>query len=741
MLLNLNQISLSRKGMILVLVPVASSLLFMGILTFLLIEAELEAERETRAKEALAAGERCVQTLFHAMSALGGYGLTRHQSFYDRYKKLTSMLPSQLVEAKRLAYSQHQIDALNNLESTQKRLVAMGQNAAQAISSDDPNNLPQLMAMRSELKMLLTDYVSDGMKYLDEERAKVASPPASAKMWRNGVKQFLVIGLFANVLVSFLMARFFTRTIVKRLSVMNDNVMRLSLKKQLNPQVEGTDEIATLDGSFHRMAVLLAEAERKERSIIENAVDVICSVDTGFRFNTVSPAAEKVWGYHPDELVGSRLFDLVPDEDREGTVAALKAAAVTTSDQSFESRIIKKNGEKMNVLWSAHWSQAEQALFCVAHDFTERKKAEEAQRASEERIRRVIESMPVGILIADEHGYIELTNYSLENMFGTRYDDLIGQHLNTLFLKSSAQTPAQFMDQMVSRAMEKSVPLEARRSDGTTFPVEVSLNEITVREGKRLLTTILDVTERHEIERLKQEFVAMVSHDLKTPLSSVQGILGLIAARAFGDLSDRGMQLVGTAEVQVERLIKLISDLLLVEKLEAGKFDLSCEELQIEDIVQQALDTVRSQAESRGVELSLEIENTRVEADALRMVQVLVNLLSNAIKFSPPNGKVTVSSGVEEEWVVVRVSDQGRGVPEKARSRIFDRFKQVEDSDSREKGGTGLGLAICKQIIESHGGKIGVESEEGKGSTFWIRIPKTQQAVVSAAPSASELSD
>lgn len=492
MLVNLNNLNLSRKGMILVLVPLVSSFVFIAVLTFLLVEAEREGERQARQKEALAAGERVVQTMFQAMSAMGGYGLTRHRAFHERFKEMAQRMPVELAEAKRLAATPQQHEALSRLETTQKRLITMGENAADAIASENPGSLPAVLEMRAELKMLLTDYVSEGLKFIDLERLRVAREPDSAKMWRNYVKTFLVFGLVANVLLSLWLAGFFTRTISGRLEVMNDNVRRLADKESLNAIVEGNDEIAALDSSFHDMAEKLTEAERH----------------------------------------------------------------------------------------------------------------------------------------------------------------------------------------------------------------------------------------RLEVERMKQEFLAMVSHDLSTPLSSVQGILGLVSAKAYGELSDRGHQLVKMAEVQVDRLNRLVSDLLLIEKIESGTFDLNREQIDFAAVASTAVSAVETQAAAKKISIDTVIGSSRFEADEFRLVQVLVNLLANAIKFSPEGGTITVTSEDLDDFVEVRVVDEGRGVPPESREDIFNKFRQVEPDDARQKGGTGLGLAICKQIIETHGGAIGVSCENGRGSTFWFRIPR-----------------
>jgi signal transduction histidine kinase len=251
---------------------------------------------------------------------------------------------------------------------------------------------------------------------------------------------------------------------------------------------------------------------------------------------------------------------------------------------------------------------------------------------------------------------------------------------------------------------------------------EIAHVDKVFREMAAALRTARD--KERAIERLKQEFAAMISHDLRTPLTSIQLFLSMLSKGMLGDVNEKIKDKAGVADRNATRLIGLINDLLDLEKMEAGQLPLARANADACAVVNHSLESVRAFSEKHQVHLAFENAGSiHVFADEGRVIQVLVNLLSNAIKFSPSGGTVSVSVSSIGTSAKFAVADQGRGVPPELQGAIFDRFKQVDDTDSTEKKGTGLGLAICKAIVEQHGGTIAVDSVEGSGSTFWFTLP------------------
>jgi PAS domain S-box-containing protein len=263
------------------------------------------------------------------------------------------------------------------------------------------------------------------------------------------------------------------------------------------------------------------------------------------------------------------------------------------------------------------------------------------------------------------------------------------------------------------------------RPDGTSLPVEYSSQPMLDENGEQVggIVIFRDVTERRAVERLKSEFVSTVSHELRTPLTSIRGALGLLGSGLLGTIDDKGKRMLEIAVSNTDRLVRLINDILDIERIGSGKSELSHRHVDAHAVMVQALEGVLSMAEEAGVRLAIERASGDLWGDTDRIVQTLTNLLGNAIKFSPRDTTVTVSGTANDSEFVFCVSDQGRGIPDEKLETIFERFSQVDASDSRDKGGSGLGLAICQSIVRAHGGRIWAEKNDPVGSRFRFTIP------------------
>jgi PAS domain S-box-containing protein len=271
------------------------------------------------------------------------------------------------------------------------------------------------------------------------------------------------------------------------------------------------------------------------------------------------------------------------------------------------------------------------------------------------------------------------------------------------------------------------------RGDGTSFPVEYSSTPMLDETGDHIGAVVVfrDVTERRAIEKLKSEFVSTVSHELRTPLTSIRGALGLLSSGLLGPIAEKGQRMLEIAVANTDRLVRLINDILDIERIESGKVELTRGLVDAQTVVDQAREGLQSIADQERVRIVVEPFTGTLWGDSDRVIQTLTNLIGNAIKFSPPNTTVTLSGTAGATEFTFCVTDQGRGVPEDKLSLIFQRFSQVDASDSRTKGGSGLGLAICQSIVTAHGGRIWAEKNEPAGTRVQFTIPLAIRASVS----------
>ncbi|MEZ5508035.1 MAG: PAS domain S-box protein [Gammaproteobacteria bacterium] len=357
----------------------------------------------------------------------------------------------------------------------------------------------------------------------------------------------------------------------------------------------------------------------------------------------------------------------------------------------------------------------------------ERSHSDRAMERSEARLRGLFELSPIGIALnAYETGLFIESNPALLKLTGYQADELKLLSLRDL-------TPAQFaaQEQQQRKQLEETgqygpYEKELLLKNGTCCPV--LLNGVVVYDinGRKLIWSIIeDISERKRIDRMKNEFISTISHELRTPLTAISGALGLVAGGVAGTLPDAAQHMISIAHKNSQRLGFMINDLLDMEKLIAGKMQFDMRKHLLESLLEQALQTNQPYADQFKVQLVLlpMAERWVVNVDAQRFAQVMANLLSNAAKFSPEASRVEVSATCSDDLIRINVRDYGPGIPQAFRERIFQKFAQADGSDSRQKGGTGLGLAITRELIEHMKGRVGFDSVEGQGTTFWLELP------------------
>jgi len=352
------------------------------------------------------------------------------------------------------------------------------------------------------------------------------------------------------------------------------------------------------------------------------------------------------------------------------------------------------------------------------------------------------------ILILDPTGQVVEANQAAVQAYGYPHDELLTKSLRDL---RAPETLAELDEQLI-QAEAGGVLLETMHltRDGTPFPVEISAQGMDL-EGRRVLVSIIrDISERRrmeallrdqnarlrELDRLKGDFINAASHELRTPLTSIKGYAEFLEDEVGGPLNDDQQAFVFQIQEGAKRLQRIIDDMLDFARLEAGTFKLVLQEADLLALVEQEVSSMAPQVAEAKVTLALHLAAApiAVRMDPRRFGQVLLNLLSNAIKFTPAGGTITVSVTTCDGHVRLSVEDTGIGIAPEHVSRLFEKFYQVDPSTTRQHGGAGLGLAISKALIEAHEGEIGVESEVGRGSTFWITLPLAARPAIAPMP-------
>jgi PAS domain S-box-containing protein len=493
----------------------------------------------------------------------------------------------------------------------------------------------------------------------------------------------------------------------------------------------------------------LRESEERFRILFEHSPDALLLIDP---HSTRAPSeiidcnevACRMNGYSREELIGQPIGILNLTKGDEEERAAYLERLRREGGMKYEVHHRRKDGSvfPIEVSTSLITLAGRELILGIDRDITERKRAEESLRESKEQSRLIIETAADALVGMDDRGFIIAWNRQAEIAFGWPRSEAIGRKMSETIIppqyrEAHTKGLERFLATGEGPVLHKRIEITALHRDGRQFPVELTVWPVKMGESYAFNAFVRDITERKEVDRLKSEFVSVVSHELRTPLTSIVGSLGLISGGVAGELPAQAKTLIDIAHKNSERLVRLINDILDVEKIESGKMVFNIKPMELMPLIEQSVEANKGYGERYKVRFVLKdaLPGVKVAADSDRLIQVVTNLLSNAAKFSPPGGTVDVSVSQHKGSIRVSVTDHGPGIPEEFRSRIFQKFAQADSSDSRQKGGTGLGLSICKAIVEKLGGKIGFETEMGVGTTFYFDLSGWHEEGVRVSPS------
>jgi len=539
--------------------------------------------------------------------------------------------------------------------------------------------------------------------------------------------------------------------------------------------------IATgIDVTVQREAeATLRESESRYRQLVENSLGMVSTHDLDGRLLSVNAHGAHSLGYTREQVVGHRMDEYVCEQFRPNFDLYLSHIRIHHEAQGL-AHLQHVNGEVHVVAFRNRLIEAparEPYVLGFGIDITEQVRAEEKLRALMRQSNSVLESVGDGIYGTDLEGNVTVINAAALQMLGYKAEEVLGRNMHALVhhtradgsLYPASESPVQNTIHCLDTVRIFNEVFW--RKDGTSFPVEyvacpqivmeyepkqpvepqiqaeIPFDSIGDPDGEAtpefaeeaapavpdarpvgkavgVVVAFTDTTERRALDRMKDEFISTVSHELRTPLTSLRAALGLIAGGTLDARPKKFQQMLEIASENTDRLVRLVNDILEMERIGSGKSELHSTLCSTDDLFRCAIGLQQADADKARIRLVCTAHGVNVWADPDRILQTLTNLISNAIKFSPPDTEIRLSARrIDTTEAVIQVRDQGRGIPRDKLDTIFERFHQVDASDSRTMGGTGLGLAICRSILTQHGGRIWATSPLGKGSIFHFTLP------------------
>jgi PAS domain S-box len=597
MAFGIRKLSLPHKVLFLILVPMIFQVACFSKLLTELNQLESSLDEESQALDTLLESSEIANDLVTAsIAAL----LSRHwkdKSFLAESAVNLINIQNKLSRLKRRnSASKRQLVSLNMFEECLDHM-----NRAVEQAEMNPKGINDVVFI-DEVRKLIFKLTKDKDRMITQYGAIRQETQRRKEQQRDDMRTLLIVVTWGNVIVAGSVAVFFTFTMAGKFQRIMKDIYMFSAGKELLEPLTGNDDLARIDQVVHQLSHELESARKRERSLLDNSAEVICSLDEGLRIMEINPAVERRLGYEQSEVLYANMQSFVHPDDRDSTYAYLEQCKTSGTELTFECRMKRNNGRYIDSEWTTQWGESN--FSCV----------------------------------------------------------------------------------------------------------------------------ILDISERKEAERLKQEVIAMVSHDLRSPLTSIGLLLEMMLQGAAGELNERGVRLTEHAQQSVGSLIRMINDLLDVERYESGSLSLEYTRILAEDLIATAVQTLTPEAEHKGIKLVSSSDDLKLELDADRINRVLVNLLGNAVKFAPSDSVIEVRCTLLKQdgkppQAAFSIQDQGPGIPADKLEAVFEKFQQADRGLEGEKKGSGLGLAICRAIVEAHRGEIGVISTEGDGATFWFHVP------------------
>ena len=447
-----------------------------------------------------------------------------------------------------------------------------------------------------------------------------------------------------------------------------------------------------------------------------------------------SEQIEPMFGFARGEFGATyeAFLDCIHPDDRRYVEDSVNAAVEKNKDYDIEHRIVWPDG-------TVHWVSEKGEVFRdgngkgirmlgIVQDITERKYAEQALRESEANYRTLVEFSPDGVLSVDSDVRIIDCNVGVCQLLGYSREELTGKDIRELLPNPVPEDPMPYRKQLIEDGLIET-EVELVRNDGQTLPVWAKVVGVRDQKGdlSQALVYIRDIAQRKKLDQLKDEFIGLVSHELRSPLTVVIGAVNTALTERERLSPEETHQLLQDAASEAESLSHLLGNLLELSRVQADRLLLYVEPINVGNIIQTVVEKIKQYHPRHRFAIDLPKRIPQVPADQLRVERILYNLLENAAKYSPPDSEIRIHAKEDKEYLAIGVTDQGKGIPAQDQAKIFGPFQRLEYSASTGVKGIGLGLLVCRRLVEAHGGRIWMESKPGQGTTFFFALPLEQK--------------
>lgn len=481
---------------------------------------------------------------------------------------------------------------------------------------------------------------------------------------------------------------------------------------------DGLRVIVTDISSRKRAEEILRESEEKYRLLVETSNEGILVGGTDGKILWANQKFAEMLGYRLDDIIGKEGLDFMP-KDQIPVVLQSREELDTKEVLSREYRFRRKDGSELwtlsNIVPQFDERGNHVSNFVMHTDITQRKQWEHELLVKD----HALASAVAGIALADLEGKLTYVNPALLKMWGYRSaGEVLGKRTSQFI------TEANRAQEAITNTLEKGEwqgEFQGVRKDGSVFDIFITANLVKDANGKpiHLMASFLDITERKRAEQMKDEFLSLVSHELRTPLTVIKGSLQV--AMDENASTEDVQELIKSAAENIDVLGDILENMLELTRHQTGRLQLRAEPVNLGSIANKVVDRLREYGAKQQLVIEMPEDLPLVEADSLRVERIFHNLIENAVKYSPQDSEIKVIARVDTEYLVSSVIDQGKGIPESVRQRLFQLFERLDAKGT--VGGTGLGLVVCKRLVEAHGGWIKVESDPGKGATFSFGLP------------------